>query len=160
MSAIFLQYYTAMCNVVTLQQCCKLLCCMGCDVNYFIFYNPPWVLERRMRGERKCRQKQVRKEILALGETGMEGVLARAAAKRRPSQDHEIGRQIRSFTYQFAKRQNNAKNACLIRHGPTSSPNGRGAGSMEQLIVLYEALEIQKFDKHDRIHIYERPTLK
>jgi len=78
----------------------------------------------------------------------MAGVLAQAAAKRRPSRDLEVGRQIRSFTYQFAKCQNNAKNACLIRHGPTSSLNGRGAESMEKLFVLYEALEIPKTDKH------------
>jgi len=70
----------------------------------------------------------------------------RAAAKRRPSRDLEVGRQIRSFTYQFAKGQNNAKNACLIRHGPTSSPNGRGAGSVEKLFVLCQVLAISKFD--------------
>jgi len=69
----------------------------------------------------------------------MEGVLARAAAKRRPSRDLKVGRQIRSFTYQFAKDQNNAKNACLIRHGPSSSPNVRGAGSVEKDIKLFYA---------------------
>jgi len=44
-----------------------------------------------------------------------------------------------------------ATNTGLARHGPTSSPNGRGAGSMEKLFVRYEALAISKFDKHNGI---------
>jgi len=37
------------------------------------------------------------------------------------------------------KRQNNAKNVSLFRHGPTSSPNGGGAGSVEKDLELFYA---------------------
>jgi len=123
---------------------------MYCDVFFTFHFSILFGCWREgcKRGSENAVKNTRRIEILALGGTKMEGVLARATAKRRPSRDLEVGRQIRSFTYQFAKRQNNAKNACLIRHGPTSSPNGRGTGSMEKLFVLYEALKIPKIDKH------------
>jgi len=92
-------------------------------------------------------------EILALGGTKMEGVLARAAAKRRPSWDLEVGRQIRLSRISSLKRQNNAKNVSLFRHGPTSSPNGGGAGSVEKDIELFNAKlsVITKIVEHNEI---------
>jgi len=63
----------------------------------------------------------------------MEGAPARAAAKRRPFRDLEVGRQIRSFTYHFAKREIRDRHG-LSRPGPTSSPNGRGAGGLERFL--------------------------
>jgi len=50
-------------------------------------------------------------------------------------------------------RQNNAKNVSLFCHGPTSSPNGRGAGSVGKDIDLFYARlsVIAKIDKHNGI---------
>jgi len=42
-----------------------------------------------------------------------EGAPVRAVAKRRPFRDLEVGRQIRSFTYHFAKREIRDKRAFL-----------------------------------------------
>jgi len=85
---------------------------MYCDVffNFKEFSSD----DREKFGERKRRQKKRAEKVLAFGGAGMEGAPARAAAKRRPSRDLEVGRQIRSFTYQFAKREIRDK------HGPSS----------------------------------------
>jgi len=50
-------------------------------------------------------------------------------------------------------RQNNAKNVSLFRHGPTSSPNGRGAESVEKDTELFYARQsmITKIDEHNGI---------
>jgi len=72
-----------------------------CDVSNFYTIFLLKVLERRMLKGSENVVKNTRIEILALGGTKMEGVLARVAAKRRPSRDLEVRRQIRSFTYQF-----------------------------------------------------------
>jgi len=127
-----------------------------CDV---IFLLSSGVL-RRMKGSENV-VKNTSTEKNTRGRRNRDGgCSARATAKRRPYRDHEIGRQIRSLTYQFTKRQNNATDACLIRHGPTSSPNGRGAGSMEKgvVIVLYEgsrkfanSTNTTKFNTHERL---------
>jgi len=51
------------------------------------------------------KKKERAEKVLAFGGAGMEGAPARAVAKRRSFRDLEVGRQIRSFTYHFAKRE-------------------------------------------------------
>jgi len=70
----------------------------------------------------------------------MEGVLREPWRSEGRIEISKVSARYGSFTYQFAKRQNNATNACLIRHGPTSSPNDIGAGSVEKgvIVILYE----------------------
>lgn len=97
---------------------------MYCDVILFLFIYPRDDREDEREQTVKKKKKKTEKDIRARRNRDR-GYSARAAAKR----NLESERQIRSFMYQFAKRQNTAINVCLFRHGSTSSPNGRGAGS-------------------------------
>jgi len=112
------------------------------------------LLEVLERGERKRRQKHTADREYSRSEEQGWRVFSREPRRSKGRLEiSKLGARYGLSRISSLKRQNNAKNVSLIRHGSTSSPNDRGAGSVEKDIKLFytRLLEIPKIDKHNGI---------
>jgi len=105
-----------------------------------------------LKGERKRRQKQKADREYSRSEELRSRVFSREPRRSEGRLEiSKLGARYGLARISSLKRQKDAENVSLFRHGPTSSPNGRGAGSVEKDIGLFYARlsVIAKLDKHN-----------